>query len=65
MKEIEVGFPSASDTEFSFTRHLIENDLIPPDVTIQALVQALERVLMRGQHQQISRQSLLQLAARG
>ena len=46
-KEIEVGFPSASDTEFAFTRHLIENDLIPPDVTIQALVQAREHLINR------------------
>ncbi len=47
IKEIEVGFPSASDTEFSFTRTLIENDLIPPDVTIQVLVQAREHLIHR------------------
>ncbi|TAM34057.1 MAG: 2-isopropylmalate synthase, partial [Nevskiaceae bacterium] len=39
-KEIEVGFPSASQTEFDFIRHLIENDLIPDDVSIQVLTQA-------------------------
>ncbi len=46
-KEIEVGFPSASETEFAFTRLLIENDLIPPDVTIQVLVQAREHLIHR------------------
>ncbi|MFK7734645.1 MAG: 2-isopropylmalate synthase [Pirellulaceae bacterium] len=39
-KEIEVGFPAASDTDFSFLRELIEQDLIPSDVTIQVLTQA-------------------------
>ena len=39
-KEIEVGFPAASPTEFEFVRRLIEEDLIPDDVTIQVLVQA-------------------------
>ena len=39
-KEIEVGFPSASRVEYDFTRTLIEQDLIPEDVTIQALTQA-------------------------
>src|SRR5437868_4619201 len=39
-KEIEVGFPSASQTEFEFIRQLIEEDLIPQDVTIQVLTQA-------------------------
>ena len=34
-KEIEVGFPAASETDFKFVRELIENDLIPDDVTIQ------------------------------
>src|SRR5258708_38599474 len=37
-KEIEVGFPSASNTEFSFNRRLIEEGRIPEDVTIQVLV---------------------------
>ena len=41
-KEIEVGFPSASQTDFDFVRLLIEDDLIPDDVTIQVLTQARE-----------------------
>jgi len=39
-KEIEVGFPSASQTDFDFVRQLIEEDLIPDDVVIQVLTQA-------------------------
>ena len=39
-KEIEVGFPAASQTDFDFVRELIEKDLIPADVTIQVLTQA-------------------------
>ena len=39
-KEIEIGFPSASDTEFSFMRRLIEEDRIPEDVTVQTLNRA-------------------------
>jgi len=46
-KEIEVGFPAASDTEFSFVRKLIEEDLIPDDVTIQVLTQAREHIIAR------------------
>jgi 2-isopropylmalate synthase len=46
-KEIEVGFPSASDTEFNFTRELIEKHLIPDDVTIQVLVQCREHLIRR------------------
>ena len=46
-KEIEVGFPAASETEFAFTRRLIENDLIPEDVVIQVLVQAREHLIRR------------------
>ncbi len=46
-KEIEVGFPSASRTEFDFIRLLIEKDLIPEDVTIQVLTQAREQLLTR------------------
>jgi len=46
-KQIEVGFPSASDTEFNFLRHLIENNLIPEDVTVQVLVQAREHLIRR------------------
>ena len=46
-KEIEVGFPSASDTEFTFIRRLIEENRIPDDVTIQVLVQAREELIAR------------------
>ena len=46
-KEIEVGFPSASDTEFSFVRELIEKKLIPNDVKIQVLTQAREHLIKR------------------
>ncbi|MEI7424680.1 MAG: 2-isopropylmalate synthase [Candidatus Staskawiczbacteria bacterium] len=44
-KEIEVGFPSASETEFGFVRKLIDENLIPDDVTIQVLVQAREDLI--------------------
>jgi 2-isopropylmalate synthase len=44
-KQIEVGFPSASNTEFAFNRHLIEDGYIPDDVTIQCLVQAREDLI--------------------
>ena len=44
-KEIEVGFPSASNTEFQFNRRLIEDGRIPADVTIQCLVQAREDLI--------------------
>src|SRR6187401_2548088 len=44
-KEIEVGFPSASNTEFRFNRRLIEDKRIPNDVTIQCLVQAREDLI--------------------
>ena len=46
-KEIEVGFPSASQTDFDFVRQLIEDDLIPDDVTIQVLTQAREELIRR------------------
>jgi len=46
-KEIEVGFPSSSQTEFDFIRCLIEENRIPEDVTIQALVQAREELIAR------------------
>ncbi len=46
-KEIEVGFPSASQTDFDFVRSLIEGDLIPDDVTIQVLTQARESLINR------------------
>ncbi|HXX12391.1 MAG TPA: 2-isopropylmalate synthase, partial [Burkholderiales bacterium] len=41
-KEIEVAFPSASQTDFDFVRHLIETDAVPDDVEIQVLTQARE-----------------------
>ncbi|ESA36429.1 2-isopropylmalate synthase [Leptolyngbya sp. Heron Island J] len=47
LKEIEVGFPSASATEFEFVRRLIEEDRIPDDVTIQVLTQARESLIRR------------------
>ena len=46
-KEIEVGFPSASQTEYEFLRALIDQDLIPEDVTIQVLVQAREHLIRK------------------
>jgi 2-isopropylmalate synthase len=46
-KEIEVGFPAASPTEFEFVRRLIEGSRIPEDVTIQVLVQAREDLIKR------------------
>ncbi len=46
-KEIEVGFPSASQTDFDFVRMLIEDDLIPDDVVIQVLTQAREELIER------------------
>ncbi|HEX5198399.1 2-isopropylmalate synthase [Paractinoplanes rhizophilus] len=46
-KEIEVGFPAASQTDFDFIRQLIEQDLIPDDVTIQVLTQCREHLIER------------------
>ncbi|QLD10480.1 2-isopropylmalate synthase [Microbacterium oleivorans] len=46
-KEIEVGFPSASQTDFDFVRQLIDDGLIPDDVTIQVLTQAREHLIKR------------------
>ncbi len=46
-KEIEVGFPSASQVEFDFVRKLIEEDRIPDDVTIQVLTQARDHLIAR------------------
>lgn len=46
-KEIEVGFPSASQTEFDFLRHIIDNGLIPDDVYIQVLVQSRDHLIKR------------------
>lgn len=47
IKEIEIGFPSASQPDYDFVRWLIEQDQIPKDVTIQALVQAREDLISR------------------
>lgn len=46
-KEIEVGFPAASETEFDFVRALIERNMIPQDVTIQVLTQAREHIIKK------------------
>lgn len=46
-KEIEVGFPASSDTEYNFIRALIEKNLIPDDVTIQVLTQAREHIIKK------------------
>ncbi len=46
-KQIEVGFPSASDTEFAFLRRLVTDKLIPDDVSIQVLVQCREHLIKR------------------
>ncbi len=46
-KEIEIGFPAASETEYKFTRYLIENNLIPDDVKIQVLTQSREEIIKK------------------
>ncbi len=46
-KEIEVGFPAASDTEYQFMRALIERNMIPDDVTVQVLTQAREHIIKK------------------
>ena len=46
-KEIEIGFPAASETEYEFLRTLIEKDMIPDDVTVQVLTQAREHIIRR------------------
>ncbi len=46
-KEIEVGFPAASETEYNFMRALIERDMIPDDVTVQVLTQAREHIIKK------------------
>ncbi len=46
-KEIEIGFPAASDTEFEFARKLIEEDLIPEDVTVQVLTQSRPHIIKK------------------
>ena len=49
-KEIEVGFPSASETDFAFVRQLVEQDRVPEDVTISVLTQAREDLIERTVH---------------
>ena len=46
-KEIEIGFPAASETEYNFCRTLIEQELIPDDVTIQVLTQSREHIIKK------------------
>ncbi len=46
-KEIEVGFPAASETEYALLRRLVEEDLIPDDVTVQVLTQAREHIIRK------------------
>ena len=46
-KEIEVGFPAASETEYEFLRRLVNDDLIPDDVTVQVLTQAREHIIRK------------------
>lgn len=46
-KEIEIGFPAASETEYEFCRALIERDLIPDDVTVQVLTQSREHIIKK------------------
>ena len=46
-KEIEVGFPAASETEYDFLRYLVDHDLIPDDVTVQVLTQCRDHLLKR------------------
>ncbi len=47
VKEIEVGFPAASQTDFDFVRHIIQEGLVPDDVTISVLTQAREELIIR------------------
>ena len=46
-KEIEVGFPAASETEYNFMRALIDRNMIPDDVTVQVLTQAREHIIKK------------------
>lgn len=46
-KEIEIGFPAASETEYEFCRALIEQDLIPDDVAVQVLTQSREHIIKK------------------
>lgn len=58
-KEIEVGFPSASEVEYEFTRYLIDNDLIPDDVTIQILTQAREHLIKKSAEALVGAQNVI------
>lgn len=46
-KEIEVGFPAAADVEYNFLRHLVDNKIVPDDVTVQILTQAREQLIRK------------------
>lgn len=46
-REIEVGFPAASETEYEFLRTLIEKNMIPDDVTVQVLIQCREHIIRK------------------
>jgi len=58
-KEIEIGFPAASQTDYDFVRHLIDNNLVPQDVTLQVLTQARPELIdrtfeaLRGSHRAV------------
>lgn len=58
-KEIEIGFPAASQTDYDFVRHLIDNNLVPDDVTLQVLTQARPELIdrtfeaLRGSHRAV------------
>ncbi len=58
-KEIEIGFPAASQTDFDFVRHLIDNNLVPEDVTLQVLTQSRPELIdrtfeaLRGSHRAV------------
>ena len=68
-KEIEVGFPAASETEYEFLRTLIEKNMIPDDVTVQVLTQCRDHIIrkhLRGRQGRAPRgDPLLQLHLRG
>src|SRR5689334_7719338 len=61
-KEIEVGFPAASQTDFDFVRELIEQDLIPDDVVIQVLTQSRDELIERTYESiQVAKQAVVHL----
>lgn len=65
-KEIEVGFPAASQIEFDFLRHLIEHDMIPDDVYVQVLTQCREELIARtlNRFRAVSRRSYIFITLR-